>query len=55
MVNVNWPTTLAGEADIVSSVSASAYHIGWPIGANPGDLAFLYTVTSESKSSTNTP
>ena len=26
-VNVNWPTAVAGEADTVSSVSASACHI----------------------------
>ena len=33
---------MAGEADIVSSVSASACHIGGPIGANPGELALVY-------------
>ena len=38
MVNVDWPTAVAGEADIVSSVSASACHIGRPIGVNPGQL-----------------
>ena len=32
MVNVNWPTAVAGEADIVSTVSASACHISGPIG-----------------------
>ena len=42
MVNVNWPTAVAGEADIVSSVSASACHIGGPIGVNPGELALVY-------------
>ena len=42
MVNVNWPTAVAGKADIVSSVSASACHIGGPIGVNPGKLALVY-------------
>ena len=42
MVNVNWPTAVAREADIVSSVSASACHIGGPIGVNPGELALVY-------------
>ena len=42
MVNVNWPTAVAGEADIVSSVSASACHIGGPIDVNPGELVFVY-------------
>ena len=42
MVNVNWPTAVAGEADIVSSVSASACHLGGPIGVNPGELALVY-------------
>ena len=43
MVNVNWPTAVAGEADIVSSVSASACHIGGPpIDVNPGELALVY-------------
>ena len=42
MVNVNWPTAVAGEADIVSSVSASACHIGGTIGVDPGELALAY-------------
>ena len=29
--NLDWPTAVAGEADSVSSVSASACHIGGPI------------------------
>ena len=33
MVNVNWPTALAGEAYNVSSVSSSACHIGGPTQA----------------------
>ena len=41
MVNVNWPTAVAGEADVVSSVSASACHIGGPIGVNPGELTLV--------------
>ena len=42
MVNLNWPTAVAGDADIVSSASASARHIGGPIGVNPGELALVY-------------
>ena len=42
MVNVDWPTTVAGEADNVSSVSASACHVGGPIYVNPGELALVY-------------
>ena len=43
MVNVNWPTAAAGEADIVSSKTASACHIGGSIGVNnPGELALVY-------------
>ena len=42
MVNANSPTAGAGEADSVSSVSASACHIGGPIGVNPGELALVY-------------
>ena len=42
MVNVNWPTAVAGEADIVSSASASACKIGGPIGVNPGELTLVY-------------
>ena len=29
--NLDWPTYVAGEADIVSPVSASVCHIGGPI------------------------
>ena len=42
MVNVNWPTAVAGDADIVSSVSASACHIDGPIYVNPGELTLVY-------------
>ena len=42
MVNKIWPTTVAGEADCVSSVSASVCHIGGPIYVNPGELALVY-------------
>ena len=34
----------AGEADNVSSVSASACHIGGPIGGNHGELALVYAI-----------
>ena len=39
-----WPTVLAGEADKVSSMSASAYHIGGPIDVNPGQLTLVYGI-----------
>ena len=42
MVNVNWPTAVVGEADIVRSVSASVCHIGWIIGVNLGEVALVY-------------
>ena len=42
MFNVNWPTAVAGEADNVSPVSASACHIGGPIDVNPGELTLVY-------------
>ena len=42
MFNVNWPTAVADEADNVSSVSASACHIGGLIYVNPGELALVY-------------
>ena len=42
MVKVNSPTAVTGEADSVSSMSASACHIGGPIGVNPGELALVY-------------
>ena len=49
MVNVNWPTAVVGEADIVSSVSASACHIGGPIGVNPGELVLVYGTWNQSQ------
>ena len=42
MVNVDWPDAVAGKADNVSSMSASACHIGGPIYVNPGELALVY-------------
>ena len=42
MTNAFGPTVAAGEADNVSSVSASASHIGGPIYVNPGKLALVY-------------
>ena len=42
MFNINSPTAVAGEADSVSSLSASACHIGGPIGVNPGESALVY-------------
>ena len=44
MFNVNWPTAVAGEADNVSFVSASACHIGGPIDVNPGELTLVYGI-----------
>ena len=38
MVNRIWPTAVAGEADSVSSVSASDCHIGGPNSVNPGQI-----------------
>ena len=40
--NAFWPTAVVGEADSVSSVSASACHIGGPMGVSPGELALVY-------------
>ena len=43
MVNVDWPTAVAGEADTVSPVSFSLPHIlGGPIDVNPGELTLVY-------------
>ena len=42
MVNVHWPTVVAGEADSVSSVTTLACHIGGPIGVNLCELALVY-------------
>ena len=42
MANRIWPTAVAGKADRVSSVSASACHIGGPIDVNPGELELVY-------------
>ena len=37
-----WPPTVAGKADNVSSVSASACHIGGPNSVNPGQMLLVY-------------
>ena len=42
MVNRIWPTAVAGEADSVSSVSASACHIGGKISVNHGVILLVY-------------
>ena len=42
MVNLDWPTAVAGEADSVSFVSASACHIGGPNSVNPGQILLVY-------------
>ena len=42
MVNRIWPTAVAGEADSVSSESASACHIGGPNSVNPGQILLVY-------------
>ena len=44
MVNRIWPTPVAGKADSVSSVSASAYHIGGPNSVNPGEILLVYGI-----------
>ena len=47
MVNRIWPTAVAGEADSVSSVSASACHIGGPNSVNPGQILLFYGIAFE--------
>ena len=42
MVNRIWPTAVAGEADSVSSVSASACHVGGPNSVNTGQILLVY-------------
>ena len=49
MVNINWPTAVVGEADIVSSLSASACHIDGPIDINPGELTLVYGILNATK------
>ena len=44
MVNRIWPTAMAGKADNVSSVSASACHIGGPNSVNPGQILLVYGI-----------
>ena len=44
MFNRIWPTAVAGVADSVSSVSASACHIGGPNSVNPGQILLLYGI-----------
>ena len=39
---------MAGKADSVSSVSASACHIGGPNSVNPGQILLVYGISSES-------
>ena len=41
MVNRIWPIAVAGKADSVSSVSASACHIGGPNSVNPGQILLV--------------
>ena len=42
MVNRIWPTAVAGKADSVSFVSASACHMGGPNSVNPGQILLVY-------------
>ena len=42
MVNRIWPNAVAGEADSVSSVSASACHKGGPNSVNHGQILLVY-------------
>ena len=42
MVKRFWPTAVAGEADSVSSVSASVCHVGGPNSVNPGQILSVY-------------
>ena len=49
--NLDWPTAVAGEADSVSSVSASACHIGGPNSLlNPGQILLVYGTALTQKS-----
>ena len=44
MVNAKSPTAGAGEADSVSSVSASACHISGPNSVSPGQIVLVYGI-----------
>ena len=52
MVNRIWTNALADKADSVSSVSASACHIGEPNSVNPGQILLVYGKYFLEKSST---
>ena len=45
--NRNWP--LAGEADSVSSVSATACHIGGPNSFNTGQILLVYGILNQGR------
>ena len=47
MVNRIWLTAVAVEADSVSSVSASACHMGGPNSVNPGQILLVYGIVNE--------
>ena len=47
MVNRIWPTAVTGKADSVSSVSASACHIGGPNSVNPGQILLVHGTKGE--------
>ena len=42
MVNRIWPTVVIGESDSVSTVSASACHIGGPNSVSHGQILLVY-------------
>ena len=42
MVNRSWPTAATGEADSVSSVSASVCHIAGPNSVDPGQFLLVH-------------
>ena len=42
-----WLTAVAGVGDSVSSVSASACHIGGPNSVNPGQILLVYSTISK--------
>ena len=46
MVNRIWPTAVVGKVDSVSSLSASACHIGGPNSVNPGQFLLVYGKSS---------
>jgi len=51
MVGRIWPTAVAGKVDSVSSLSASACHIGGPNSVNPSQILLVYGIDLDLASS----